>query len=329
MRRPTRTRRRPGNGEAYELFLKASATLRDPAPNKEAIAMLEKAVALDPSYAPAWNDLGKRYYYDGTYSDGGSPALERARASYEKALQLDPRMLDAVANMVLMQTEGGDLAGALDRASGLVRDRPDSPRAHFTLSYSLRYAGLLEDSARECETAFRLDPHDPGWRSCAETFMLLNKYQRAEEFARLDGDSRWANLILSDILAREGKREQALDHYRRAFPSDETLFPCFSGRPNAEAAKFLGQAEAFFLAGRDSEPRYYQAARAAGCGEPESALRLLKSAVEGNFLAVPAMDTDPLLASVRSRPEFKEIRQLALDRQKQIVAPWKAKQASS
>jgi hypothetical protein len=40
------------------------------------------------------------------------------------------------------------------------------------------------------------------------------------------------------------------------------------------------------------------------------------------------MDIDPLLASVRSRPEFREIRQLALDRQAQIVAPWKAKQAS-
>jgi serine/threonine protein kinase len=323
------TAARPANGEAYELFQKTSQMGRDPIPNKEAIEMLEKAVKLDPTYAPAWNALGKRYYYDGTYSDGGSAALERARAAYEKALQVDPQMLDAVANLVLMQTEGGDLAGALDRSSGLVQSRPDSPRAHFTLSYVLRYAGLLEDSARECEAAFRLDPHDPGWRSCSETYSLFGKYDRALEFARLDGDSRWANLVSTDIRLRQGKPEQALEHLRKAGDPGglKLIEPCFLGRP-AEAAKYFRDDEAKSLAGRDSEPKYYQAARAAYCGQPDVALRLLRSAVEGNFLAVPAMDIDPMLASVRSRPEFREIRQLALDRQAQIVAPWKAKQAS-
>jgi serine/threonine protein kinase len=321
---------RPGNGEAYELFQKAAAVSRDPAPNKEAIGMLEKAVALDPSYSPAWNDLGQRYYYDGTYSDGGSPAIERARAAYEKALQLDPQFLDAVANLVLLQSEGGDLSGALDRALGLVRSRPDSPRAHFTLGYVLRYAGLLEDSARECEAAFRLDPHDPGWRSCAETYSLLGNYSRAVEFARLDGDSRWANMVISSIRLREGKRDLALESLRRAFPAGELkpIEPCYLGHPDAASSKFLREDEPRTLAGRDSEPKYYQTCRAAFCGEPEIALRLLRSSVEGNFLCVPAMDTDPLLASLRSRPEFREIRQLALDRQAQIVAPWKARQAS-
>jgi len=323
------TAARPANSEAYGLFQKTSGMSRDPVPNKEAIGMLEKALALDPSYAPAWNALGKRYYYDGTYADGGNAALERARAAHEKALQLDPQFLDAVAFLVTMQAEGGDLAGALDRSSGLVRSRPDSPRAHFTLSYVLRYAGLLEDSARECEAAFRLDPHDPGWRSCSQTFNLLGRYERALEFTRLDGDSRWANMVATDIRLRQGKREQALEHLRKAFDSAELklIEPCYLGLP-AESAKYFRDEEPKELAGRDSEPKYYQACRAAYCGQGDVALRLLRSAVEGNYLCVPAMDTDPMLASVRSRPEFKEIRQLALDRQAQIVAPWKAKQAA-
>src|SRR4051794_11738275 len=45
---------RPKNEEAYDLFLKASATPHDPTPNKQAIAMLERSVELDPNYAPAW-----------------------------------------------------------------------------------------------------------------------------------------------------------------------------------------------------------------------------------------------------------------------------------
>jgi Flp pilus assembly protein TadD len=33
-------------------------------PNKDAIAMLERARGLDPTDAPAWSALGVRYHYD-------------------------------------------------------------------------------------------------------------------------------------------------------------------------------------------------------------------------------------------------------------------------
>ena len=62
---------RPQNDEAYALFLRASATSNDPTPNKEALAMLERSVALDPTYAPAWAALSARAYYDATYANGG------------------------------------------------------------------------------------------------------------------------------------------------------------------------------------------------------------------------------------------------------------------
>ena len=45
---------RPKSEEAYDLYLRSIAAPRDVAPNKAAIAMLERAVAVDPSYAPAW-----------------------------------------------------------------------------------------------------------------------------------------------------------------------------------------------------------------------------------------------------------------------------------
>jgi hypothetical protein len=83
------------------------------------------------------------------------------------------------------------------------------------------------------------------------------------------------------------------------------------------------------LSGRDPEPKYYDAGRAAFCRQEEIAIHLLRSSVEGNFLAYPAMDRDPLLARIRPRPEFAAIRALAIERQKQIVEPWKKKQVQS
>ena len=53
---------RPKSEEAYDLYLRSIAVSHDVAPNKDAIAMLERAVGIDPSYAPAWEALGLRYY---------------------------------------------------------------------------------------------------------------------------------------------------------------------------------------------------------------------------------------------------------------------------
>jgi TolB-like protein len=61
----------PKSEEAYDLYLRSVAVSRDAAPNKQAIAMLERVVTLDPTYAQAWNALGTRYYYDAQYGSGG------------------------------------------------------------------------------------------------------------------------------------------------------------------------------------------------------------------------------------------------------------------
>ena len=48
----------PKNEEAYDLYLRSLALSHDPAPNKQAINMLERVVALDPTYAQAWGARG-------------------------------------------------------------------------------------------------------------------------------------------------------------------------------------------------------------------------------------------------------------------------------
>jgi TolB-like protein len=311
----------PRNPEAYDLFLRTSAMGRDPEPNKRAIPMLERAVALDPGYAPAWNALGKRYYYDATYSDGGPTALERARAAHQKAHELDPTLEDATANLIGMRVEAGDVAGALIEARDLVARNPGSARAHFELGYVLRYTGRIDESGRECEAALAVDPKNPQWRSCAATFSLLQDYPRAMVYVALDGDSKWANMFEADFAIRQGNRGLALEKIRKAGLQigswdSRVSESCLTGRPPSEREAWVREAVHDVLALRDPEPKYYNAGRFAACGHPEAALEMLKSSVEGNYLAYPAMDRDPLLAPIRGLPEFAAIRAEAIRRQK-------------
>ncbi len=94
---------RPKNQEAYDLYLRSIAVPHDEGPNKEAIGMLERAVGTDATYAPAWEALGLRYYYDAQYSDGGETMFQRSTTSYERALALDPNRVFAAGQLITNQ----------------------------------------------------------------------------------------------------------------------------------------------------------------------------------------------------------------------------------
>jgi len=311
---------RPRSPEAYELYLRGTAIGRDPLPNKEAIPLLEKSVALDPTYAPAWNELGHRHYFDGTYGDGGAAALRRSREAYERALSLDPNYSIAAGNLTIDQVESGELSDAYVRAADLVRRRPESADAHFTLGYVSRYAGLLDESARECDAALAADPRNRDFRSCYITFMQLGRYDHARDFIRLDAGSDWSASAEADLLLREGRYDPAIDKAKGRDASGRDLWPLLQkSRPRAERDHLAGRLEGEFLATRDPEPKYYGAALLAVAGYPEAALRLLGKAVEGNYLCFSAMDNDPLFDSIRKDPLFATIRAEALRKQKAFL----------
>jgi len=312
----------PKNSEAYDLYLRAAALSRDPEPNKQALGMLRRAVALDPNYAPAWNDLGKREYYDGTYSDAGPAAFERSRAAHERALAIDRNFTEAADNLIILRTEGGDLSGALEDAARILLARPDSAQAHFTRGYVLRYAGLLEESARECDSAMAIDPKDPGWRSCSLTFEELGNFDRALEYLRLDRGSQWATLVETNVRLKQGRPAETLALLKKLPGNDRIRLTqgCLEGRPLPQGDPILRDIESSLLAERDPEPKYFEASRLSYCGYTDMALRLLRRAVEANYLAYPAMDRDPLLAKVRITPEFASIRALAIEKQKELAA---------
>jgi TolB-like protein len=136
----------PENKVAYDLYLHSLAMPRDAAPNKDAIVVLQHAVQLDPNYAPAWEALGLRYYDDAQYADGGEVMFRRSNSALARALVLDPNLIVAASRLITTRVDRGELLDSYAEALALVNRFPDSSQAHFTLSYVLRYAGLLDES---------------------------------------------------------------------------------------------------------------------------------------------------------------------------------------
>ena len=93
--------------------------------------MLERSVALDSGYAPAWDALGVRYDYEAVYSEGGAGMLDRAGTAYERAVALDPNFLPSPARLARLRVERGDLAHGYQQAKDMVGCHPDSAQAHF------------------------------------------------------------------------------------------------------------------------------------------------------------------------------------------------------
>lgn len=149
----------------------------------EALAQIEKALAIDPTYAQAWGNKGVALERRGRLSE--------AEAALRKALELDPRFADGWTNLANLLTRQGKEAEALEllgKAAGLfpksapiavnhgnalrragrlgeaigalrqaVERRPDFPEAHNNLGVALHDAGLFEEAQASLRKAIELN----------------------------------------------------------------------------------------------------------------------------------------------------------------------------
>ena len=155
----------------------------------------------------------------GPRSDGGTttrgvrrrwrrrvPAIE---AALRQALALDPDHIPAAVDLLTLHVDAGRLQDGYDIARRLVARRPDSGEGHFALAAVLRYGGLLEDSARECDEAASRDPDQPGFPD------LLGDVHSARAIrsgARLRPPGlrfEWARLVTRWVYQRLGRLQES------------------------------------------------------------------------------------------------------------------------
>jgi serine/threonine protein kinase/TolB-like protein len=297
----------PKNEEAYDLYLRSVSMAHEAQQNTDAIAMLERAVGLDPTYAPAWAALGKRYAYDSAYGKGGEASHQRSVSDLERALALDPDYISAAAWLIGTRVERGDVINAYRDAKALADRHPDNALAHFNLAYVLRYGGAIDESARECNAAYALDSGDFQFRSCAFTFTELGDYTRALDFLRLDAGSAWSNTNVVRTYLRQGKTAEARNLLQQ-MDSRNGLLKCMDSTNPADLVDGARQYADKEMKDPDPEVRYGLSPDLLVCHQPDLALMLLKSAiVVGHYCAYDGLKNDVAFAPLRNRPEYAEL----------------------
>ena len=299
----------PRNEEAYDLYLRSVSMPHDPLPNKDAIVMLERAVGIDPSYAPAWEALGNRYYFDSQYSNGGEAMFQRSNADFERAVALDPDFVRPAVGLVINRVERGELAKAYQAAKALVERHPENAGAHLALAYVLRYGGMTEQSAHECDTALSLDPGNFAYRSCAFAFDALGNHARAMDFLQLDAGSEWVSRNLVRHYIVTGNLAQARQESEKLGDrGNERMYKaCLAHAPSAEVDNIAREFAPQALANPDAENRYWFANSFAFCGQKDMALRLLKSSIAGHYCAYTDLQDSPMFANLRGSAEFTQV----------------------
>ena len=161
-------RERPGDPDARDLTMRGFATIwnfngANKATWNDAIAMFERALALDPHNARAMTGLATALLvrpYAG-WSDDPAADVARAEKTADDALALRPDDSDAhMVKSYLFETKSQTRA-ALAEAETAVGDDPNNARAIAQAGYLGSYFGHSEDGVAAVETALRLSPHDP------------------------------------------------------------------------------------------------------------------------------------------------------------------------
>ena len=148
--------------QAETWFERASEWDADPAQWEDAIAAYRRVVAIDPTYAAAWNNLGLLLHRLGSYDD--------AEGAYAKALEHDPRCCEAAYNLGSLHEDRGELETAIADYRRALDLSPDYADAHFNLAGALSRSGRGDEAVEHWQRYLELDSGSP-WARIARAHL--------------------------------------------------------------------------------------------------------------------------------------------------------------
>jgi TolB-like protein/Flp pilus assembly protein TadD len=326
-------RPRTDNLEAYDHYLRARVCLAELVPESwthRAIESFNRAIELDPTYAPAYAGLAAAYDQLNRFAGSeAKEALAKARETARRALDLDSTLSEAHTILgIIAMTHDWDREAARQRFERAIQVNPNEARARAWYAIFLLYfEKQFEEALERARRAEELDPLD--WTPRSFPWWVL--------WARGEYESYLREAL--EVIQREP--EHAQPHYWAG-----TAY-LLTGRPN-EAISELGRAvdlggpTHFYLsylavaharAGNASKAREtladfeertnrgaalssWRARIHAALGERDETLDALERAYEEHDRSLFHVASDPLFDDeVRSHPRFTALfRKMGLEK---------------
>ncbi|MGH7277687.1 MAG: tetratricopeptide repeat protein, partial [Candidatus Rokuibacteriota bacterium] len=148
--------------QAETWFERASEWDGDPARWDEAVEAYRRVVAIDPSYAAAWNNLGLLLHRMGRYAE--------ARTAYGEALARDPGLCEAAYNLGSLNEDEGAVEEAIGQYRLALDLSPDYADAHFNLAAALARSNRGPEARRHWQRYLQLDAGSP-WARIARAHL--------------------------------------------------------------------------------------------------------------------------------------------------------------
>jgi tetratricopeptide (TPR) repeat protein len=178
-------KRAPANLSAYDLWLLAreQVRLRNKAANVKGFEYIDKAIGLDPNFAPAyatraWLKMQKYWIF-------GAPSwatqIKEFESDLRQALALDPSLYSAHAGLIRYFADTGQSAELSAEIDHAVRDNPINTLVLSTAAEQLPSAGRPEEGVAMADLVLRLDPQMPKsqLRSLVTAYFFGRKFERA------------------------------------------------------------------------------------------------------------------------------------------------------
>jgi tetratricopeptide (TPR) repeat protein len=283
---------------------------------RKAADYFQQAIALERNFAPAYIGLANAH---DNLRLGSREDIVIKREAAEKAVVLDPNSSDALVILGAIRWNNFEWSGAEQQFREAVALNPNSARAHEHLGYLLGAMGRLDDGLREAQLAQELDPNEGHldevleWRGECDRAIELD-----QKIAGIHPDDGTAYYELYRDYAAKGAHQQAVEELVTTFnlfgwPDAAAKMQQAFARSGYSGAmrEFAKKLESLQNARQGFFPENLAAAYAA-IGDKDRAFYWLEQGYQHREMishdwGLVILKVDPLVASLRSDPRFKDL----------------------
>ena len=287
---------------------------------RKSMTYAQEAIALDPTYAPAY--VGIADSYNLLAGHGGLAPTEtfpKARAAARAALEIDPLLAEAYASLGFINYrfdwQFSEAEGNFKRAIEL---KPNYSTAHHWYGEALATAGHFEESLKMLSKSQEFDPLSlPISTDLAQTFYFARRYEDCELQLRktLEMDPQFirARILLGAALELMQRYDEALACLRLAVELSQNnsfavscLGHLYASMGKESAAKeCLGYLKQQSSDGYSSP--YNIAVVYAGLGDKENVLNYLEKAVDVRDVWLVWLPVTPRFEFLHGNERFKKL----------------------